>query len=323
MIKDLAKLATRLDRLGLTKEADVLDAALNKLAQEVATTGVPGAEYADGKQITEGRPGGPTVKFYQSTPRTLSQFNQYLGELIKNVALDKRQSAFSPAVIANPPTKSDTTWTPRTQAAFKEYAIAAGFPEAGINWQEFAKKNKYAPSVLGVYKFWEDTVAEVDPEARLAKTFQKLTPSKNLQERAESFAQGPQQYLDQSGATPTESFSAQGAQGRLGSNNTMDSLKTRLKSYPIRDGLAEDFNAEFLFRKLQLVMRNSQAANDWFTKNPLDTVLPPNIKDILAAKINAQIATSSDRGVSEFYSQLLEYLGISVSTKQKFVDPNK
>jgi len=34
MIKDLAKLATRLDKLGLTKEADVLDAALNKLAQD-------------------------------------------------------------------------------------------------------------------------------------------------------------------------------------------------------------------------------------------------------------------------------------------------
>jgi len=33
MIKDLARLATRLDNLGLTKEADVLDAALNKMAQ--------------------------------------------------------------------------------------------------------------------------------------------------------------------------------------------------------------------------------------------------------------------------------------------------
>lgn len=35
MIKDLAKLATRLDRLGLTKEADVLDSTLQKLAQSM------------------------------------------------------------------------------------------------------------------------------------------------------------------------------------------------------------------------------------------------------------------------------------------------
>lgn len=177
MIKELAKLATKLDRLGLTKEADVLDAALNKLAQAAATTGVPGARYQAGEQVTPGYPGGPTQKFYRSKPKSLSEFNAYLGAVIKNTAADPRQRAFSSAVINNLPTSADSTWTPKTQAAFKEYAVAAGFPEAGINWEAFAKSHNYEPTLNGVYRFWEDTIAEVDPEARLEKTLQGLKES--------------------------------------------------------------------------------------------------------------------------------------------------
>ena len=317
MIKDLAKLATRLDRLGLTKEADVLDAALNKLAQEVATTGAPGSHYVGGKKQPYQRPLTYVEKFYHSKPKDLAEFNQYLGEIIKNIAALEGQRQFSPQVVNNPPSKTDTTWTSKTQAAFKEYANAAGFPDAGQDWQAFAQKNGYEPTLLGIYRFWVDTIEKVESKAR-----QELTPSKNPQERAESFIQGPQQYLSQLGATPTESPSAQGAQGRPGSINAMDSLETRLNSYPIRDGLAEGLNAAYLFRKLQTVMSKSQAANDWFTKNPLDTVLPPNINEILTAKITAQIATNSDEGVNQFYNQLLGYLGISVSTK-KIINPNK
>ena len=138
MIKDLARLATKLDKMGLTKEADVLDVALRKLAQ-VATTGVEGATYSGGRQMTPGFPGGPTVKFYRSKPKSISELNAFLGALIRNAAADPRQTSFSPAVINNLPSKSDTTWGPKTQAAFKEYAAAAGFPDAGENWEDFAK----------------------------------------------------------------------------------------------------------------------------------------------------------------------------------------
>lgn len=177
MIKDLVKLATRLDKLGLTKEADVLDAAAVKLAQQVATTGVAGATYSAGRQVTPGTPGGAVVKFYKAKPKSISEFNAFLGALIKDVAEDPRQSAFSAAIIANVPTKSDTSWNSKTAAAFKEYAVAAGFPEAGRDWQKFAKSNKYEPTMYGIFKFWEDTIEKVSPSEALQATLNRNMPT--------------------------------------------------------------------------------------------------------------------------------------------------
>jgi hypothetical protein len=175
MIKGLAKLANRLDRLGLTKEADVLDVALQKLAQQVATTGVEGATYSKGLQVTPGFAGGPTVKFYKARPKSISEFNAFLGALITNAAADPRQTAFSPSVIKNLPSKADTTWGSKTQAAFKEYAAAAGFPEAGTNWETFAKNSgKYEPTMTGIFRFWEDTIAKVDADVALQKSLEEL-----------------------------------------------------------------------------------------------------------------------------------------------------
>jgi len=218
MIKDLAKLATRLDRLGLTKEADVLDAVMVKLAQQTpATTGTPGAFYVGGKKLPYTRPTTYVKKFYHSKPKDLAEFNQYLGEIIKNISAFKGQKQFSPQVVNNPPSKTDTTWTPKTQAAFKEYAIAAGFPEAGQNWQEFAKKNDYEPTLLGIYRFWVDTIENVERESRLDQTLQSLAepPTKSettgaaaasgtgvtpqqraqMEKRVEPFGQGAQKVL--------------------------------------------------------------------------------------------------------------------------------
>lgn len=175
MIKDLAKLATRLDRLGLTKEADVLDSTLQKLAQQVATTGVEGATYSAGRQITPGYAGGPTVKFYKARPKSISEFNAFLGGLISDAAKDPSQTAFSDSVIMNLPRKSDNTWTPRTDEAFKEYAAVAGAPDAGVNWKAFANKSgKYAPSIDGIYRFYDDTIDMVYRELALDKALDRM-----------------------------------------------------------------------------------------------------------------------------------------------------
>jgi hypothetical protein len=173
-IKKLASIANKLDSLGLTKEADILDSFLQKVAEQVATTGVEGAEYAGGRQTTEGLAGGSAVKFYKAKPKSISEFNAFLGALIRNAAADPRQTAFSPYVIKNLPSKADTTWGAKTQAAFKEYTAAAGFPEAGTNWEVFAKKpsSKYEPTMNGIFRFWEDTIAGVDSEFALAQSFE-------------------------------------------------------------------------------------------------------------------------------------------------------
>ena len=157
MIKDLFKLANRLDKLGLRKEADVLDSAIRKLSQ---TTGNEGSAYNEGREAP-GKP-GTTVKFYASTPTSITDFNKKLAGLIRDVIQDPYQSIFSTSVKSNIASlESQTSWSAVTNAAFAEYARAAGNPEAGKDWPAFAKANRYAPSLAGVFAFWQDTIGGV------------------------------------------------------------------------------------------------------------------------------------------------------------------
>lgn len=157
MIKDLFKLANRLDKLGLRKEADVLDSAIRKLSQ---TTGNVGSAYNEGKEIA-GTP-GTTVKFYASTPKSITDFNKFLAGLIRDVIQDPYQSIFSAPVKSNIASlESQTSWSAVTNAAFADYARAVGRSEAGKDWQAFAKANNYAPSLAGVFAFWQDTIGGV------------------------------------------------------------------------------------------------------------------------------------------------------------------
>ena len=164
MLNKLAKIANKLDSLGLTKEADVLDRYLQKAAQQVATTGVAGATYGTspmerGRQITPGKPGGAVIKFYKAKPKSIGEFNTYLAALIDDVAKDRLQQVFSKATMANSKQLStQTSWSSLTASAFKEYATAVGAPEAGMDWQKYAKSHNYEPTMSGIYVFWSDTV---------------------------------------------------------------------------------------------------------------------------------------------------------------------
>jgi hypothetical protein len=160
MIKGLSKLATKLDSVGMRSEADIVDKFIAKIAQ-VATTGVPGAQYSGGRQTTPGFTGGQSKRFYRSKPRTLSEFNKFLGELVKDIGSKPGQSVFSAEVTRNPPNESMNSWTAETQKAFKEYCEEAGFPDAGRDWKNFAKQNRYEPTLFGIYNFWLDTVNKV------------------------------------------------------------------------------------------------------------------------------------------------------------------
>jgi hypothetical protein len=246
MIKDLAKLATRLDRLGLTKEADVLDSALQKLAQEVATRGAPGATYSEGRQVSPTVPGGKRVSFYKAKPSTISEFNAFLGSLIKEFAANPIQKTFSKAVIANAPSGADKSWSlSKTQPAFKEYARAAGFPEAAANWEAFANANNYAPNMFGIYQFWADTIDEVeayrgrDQEEYFAKFMD--TQGKALAESPQTAgATGEQKprgtgVLEQGGYRPSGPYEAAGlpdgakwdASGRIDLSNHYEAIKSK------------------------------------------------------------------------------------------------
>ena len=191
MLKKLVKIANRLDDFGLTKEADVIDAVIQKMAQ---VEGVPGAKYQSGRQVSV-TPGGPTVRFYASKPDSMQKLNGYLGNLVKSFAgLEMNGKEVFPAELTNnAPKSSDSSWTKGTEAAFDAFAEAAGYPEAGVNWVNFAKENKYAPSVDGIVAFVEDNLGRVNENMiRLRDTLARLSaPSKS----APSEAISPQEQL--------------------------------------------------------------------------------------------------------------------------------
>jgi hypothetical protein len=188
MIKDLAKLATRLDKLGLTKEADVLDLVLKKISQQGwATEGVAGAEYSGGRQVTPGFEGGRTEKFYTSKPKDIVEFNNSLRELITDISSIKGQDKFPSQVLANLPGPNESRWSRKTTDSFRAYCNAVGKPDAGLNWAEFAKRNSYEPTLSGVYAFWHDTAIDLESDVRLSLSLvapenskkEKLKPSLN------------------------------------------------------------------------------------------------------------------------------------------------
>ena len=163
MLRQMVKIANKLDSLGLTKEADVLDRYINKMAAAV-TQGHGDVIYEDGR--ARGALGASLKnKFYASKPQTLSEFNGFLGQLVEEIGKIPGQKVFHEMTLMYPPKQGDTTWSGSTNGAFKDYAKAAGFPEAGTSWKDFAIKNRYEPTLFGIYKFWEDTIGKVMDKA--------------------------------------------------------------------------------------------------------------------------------------------------------------
>jgi hypothetical protein len=161
----MVKIANKLDSLGLTKEADVLDRYIQKMAAGPATTAPGNILYEDGRAATTVSDAPFLNKFYASKPETLSEFNGLLGGLLEEIGKIPGQKVFSDEIMRFPPKKGDTTWSGATNLAFKEYAKAAGFPEAGTSWKNFALKNSYQPTLFGIYSFWEDTISKVVEKA--------------------------------------------------------------------------------------------------------------------------------------------------------------
>ena len=166
MLRQIVKIANKLDSLGLTKEADVLDRYIHKMAAGPVTMAPGNILYEDGRAATM-VPSAPFLnKFYASKPKTLSEFNGLLGGLVEEIGNIPGQKVFSDEIMSFPPKKGDTTWSGATSLAFKEYAEAAGLPEAGTSWKDFALKNRYQPTLFGIYKFWEDTISKVVEKAK-------------------------------------------------------------------------------------------------------------------------------------------------------------
>lgn len=191
MLRQIVKIANKLDSLGLTKEADVLDRYIQKMAAGPVVV-APENTYYDDQARAQHAPGESLRKFYASSPKTLSEFNGLLGQLVEEIGKIPGQNVFSKEIIDSSPKEGDLTWSGATNLAFKEYANAAGFPEAGGSWVNFAKNNRYQPTLFGIYKFWENTIGKVLDKAKSdfsttfsigekvegqAPTFADITPS--------------------------------------------------------------------------------------------------------------------------------------------------
>jgi hypothetical protein len=154
MLREIAKIASKLDSLGMTKEADVLDKFLVKAAQDYSGLSDKPAQpgYA-----THGYPGGDKSKatqgFLYASPRTLAEFNDQLAELFEFVP--ETSQVVSPAVLRSLP-YGETQWTKKTANAFSAFCSLVFKSEADRNWEAYANANGYEPTLAGVIKFWND-----------------------------------------------------------------------------------------------------------------------------------------------------------------------
>jgi len=327
MIKDLARLASRLDQLGLTKEADVIDNAMKKLAQQVATTGVAGATYSGGRQITPGMSGGAVAKFYKAKPKSIAEFNKFLSALILDVAKDRLQRVFSRTTISNAPSiATQTTWSPMTGSAFREYAAAVGYPAAGISWESFAKSNNYEPTMLGIFAFWSNTIAKAMEAGRVA--VERLTDIGQKEEgdiptyeqeapRGEKLRTGPSvkapgvagpntdlgeldEYLDKMEREKAKQKPA----GASGTTSSPGSLKRRIYDVLTGGSGIHSSDVAFFDSYTKEVMREIAAAQTpeakaWFAQDPRK-VIPDEFKgysDLTNLDIKAWAAKNGDAKV--------------------------
>ena len=153
MLREIAKIASKLDSLGMTKEADILDKFLVKAAQGYSDLSDKPAQpgYA-----THGYPGGDKSKarqgFLYASPRTLAEFNDQLAELFEFVP--ETSQVVSTAVLRSLP-YGETQWTQKTADAFSAFCSLVGKSEAGRDWESYANAHGYEPTLAGVIKFWD------------------------------------------------------------------------------------------------------------------------------------------------------------------------
>ena len=150
MIKDLVKLASHLDLKGFRKEADKLDAIIQKLAQTPDVSmrlsdrnnyhpvSLPNTHYYDTAGTSKEK----------SSKKSLYDLNKLLSNAYKT-ACDMMKLECDPALAAY----SSTSWTDKTQDMFSLICSLANKPEAALNWKEFAKANGYTGDVTGMYDF--------------------------------------------------------------------------------------------------------------------------------------------------------------------------
>ena len=353
MIKDLAKLASRLDQLGLTKEADVLDSAMKKLAQQVATTGVAGATYSGGMQVTPGRQGGTVAKFYKAKPKSLAEFNKFLSALIVDVSRDRLQRVFSRTTISNAASlASQTTWSPMTNSAFKEYATAVGYPAAGDSWEPFAKSNNYEPTMLGIFAFWSATIPKAMEIGRVA--VERLTDIGQKEEGdIPTYEQEPLRGQDPERAGPSvkapgvagpntdlgeldeyldkmeREKSKQKPAGASGTTSSPGSLKGRVYDVLTGGSGIHSSDVAFFDTYTKEIMREIAAAQTpeakaWFAQDPRK-VIPDEFKgysDLTNLEIKAWAAKNGDAKVfnleaEQIYMRIADIAAKAETTRKK------
>jgi hypothetical protein len=340
MLKELSSLASRLDRKGFTKEADILDGIIQKLAQ-VATVGAPGLTYSGGRGYDLG--GSQSEKFYKAKPKTMSEFNHFLGSLISEFAKNPYQKVFSKSVIDNPPSMSDSTWNDKTAKAFLQYCVAAGFPAAGLSsnlfsWKNFAVKNGYEPTLNGIYAFWEDTIDKVESYRGYEHERHSREYAENMRSRMESEdtagAAGRQEDRTGRGISAdvrrptydpmdplagldlgdmdkeTERLSGRADRGM---RRDLSPLKRRIHSR-VGAGTHLQLGAEgerFLStlagqvsRRLDAAVSKSDVAAEWFTQSP-EEVLP---ESALRSKDVSSVYNGSDPEIKAVYAMIQQAL---------------
>lgn len=141
-LRELAKIADKLDSLGLTKEADTVDSFIKKMAKEVAFV-INGVTYYKAENI--------------------HQFNNNMADAAEDLMNSNvRPDLFREINFGS--LRSDTKWGAETVKIFKAFCTAFGNTDACRGWKNYAVRNGYSPTISGIENFIAENAGKLEAE---------------------------------------------------------------------------------------------------------------------------------------------------------------
>lgn len=350
-IKKIASIANKLDNLGLTKEADILDSFLEKIAQDGAEYTPYYAEMPSGMDIsskmeaeeklkelrsrsvptTSGDPAKPLKvvthgpadeqyprgrPYYAAKPETINQFKSFLTGIL-NSDLGYNYKLLQSGRWDD---KEDDI-----RVAFAKFAELAGAPDAGASWTVWANKSgnkEYTPNIQGIYNFWKNNVDGVYSKYVLPKLI------KEIKEKRTKEIQGltPTIVRDTISATPAGGSVSQpketpSQQVMVSPNFNIRPLRNRIYNCVTGgSGIQIGAAGEKLFstftgqvmRRIQQSMDISEEAKAWFSQSP-DIIIPDRS---CASDVFTNIYTGNDQIIKDTYDFIQEASNAAQKVKQ-------
>ena len=139
MLRKIARIADKLDSLGMNKEADLLDDLIRKLAQE----------------------SGLKTDFHEASSNHIAAFNKTLADALNKIADSKKANLTEDdkldVHVSAERIKYSNKWNNDTDIAFALFCTKVGLPKI-FDWRKYAIDHGYTPDISGATHFIKDNI---------------------------------------------------------------------------------------------------------------------------------------------------------------------